>query len=315
MTFDDEMDSYDPVIADRFALLDRVSPVEMSAAAPVSADPPRIGRPAEAARPLSLMAAAAATVAVAGIAVFALARNGSDQDVEATNSGDDQAEVEENGQVAVEDENRSLTVEVPDPAGEQGDSASATTAGDDGEAGDESTPTTADNQLDDSQTTGPSTAEAITTESSEPTETSGASTTSTTTPSTTTTSSGSTATTESSLPAPGSSWLNPPTPEKTIVIRGMVTEVFTDCQSRLVLNDAGEVESVGPVSCDGGSYIIVNGNRIHTTAGFVASEDYYAKHPSDLRPGQNVAVTAVRSASAGGILTLDCVLCTVKLSG
>ena len=97
---------------------------------------------------------------------------------------------------------------------------------------------------------------------------------------------------------------------ETVTIRGVVTEVFTDCQSRLVLNDDGEVVRVGPVSCDGGSHIVVDGIRIQTSSGFVPAEMYFDRHPRDLLPGTQVRVVAVRLSYGH---SLDCDRCGVSI--
>lgn len=318
MTYDDdELDSYDPIVAEQFALLDQLSPPEalepVATVTTLHTQPP-IAAPAEVARPLHLVAAAAALVAVAGLSVLALTNTGSTQDVDAGDDGNDETQIE--GTADESGESQSLTVKVPTSAG----SKTSGPAGGDASAevvDETSTSTTqaAGNEPAESDSTDTSSANAVTTGSTEAPATNSSSTVASTETSVVTTPPATTATTASSLPAPGGSWLNPPTPEKSRVIRGTVTEVFTDCQSRLILNDAGEVESVGPVSCDGGSYIVVDGTRIQTTAGFGASEDNYSKHPANLRPGQRVSVTTVPTESAGGMLTLDCVLCRVTVTG
>ncbi len=99
----------------------------------------------------------------------------------------------------------------------------------------------------------------------------------------------------------------------TVSLRGTVTEVFTDCVSRFVLTEAGEVVASGPISCDGGSYIIVDGTRVFTSSGFTSADLAFDKHPSTLKPGQQVSVTATRTGGAGGPLTLDCDSCAVRI--
>lgn len=102
--------------------------------------------------------------------------------------------------------------------------------------------------------------------------------------------------------------------DRVVVVRGLVTEVFTDCQSMLILTDDGEVERGGPISCDGGSHIVVDGVRIQTSAGYVASDQYYDKHPRDLLPGRRVQVTArIVSYGERDLHTLDCDRCGVEL--
>ncbi len=348
MTFDEETDAYDPLIAQHFELLNRAVPVEVPHATGRAehrvSDPveqptlltPRTVSPAESAsRPLYLLAAAAAMVIVAGGAVFALTNLGDDPDLRASNGGDVQLQVDdEEGSTAEvssadeNDTNRSLTVEVPDPAAENSTADSQANGTQDGTSDEATDADSADGQPESGDGDGSSAENGPAEENgsqgtvaeSQTTDPPAEPTTTTTQPSTTQPPSSETTTTTEAVDVtdltPNSSWLNPPDAEKMVTIRGMVTEVFTDCQSRLILNDQDEVESVGPVSCDGGSHIIVNGTRIQTASGYLMSEaDMYGKHLSTLRPGQNVSVTAVPTASAGGMLTLNCVLCQIKLGG
>ncbi|MDH3302951.1 MAG: hypothetical protein OES24_20820 [Acidimicrobiia bacterium] len=99
----------------------------------------------------------------------------------------------------------------------------------------------------------------------------------------------------------------------TVFLRGTVTEVFTDCVSRLVLTETGQVVQGGPVSCDGGSYIVVGGTRVFTSSGFTSADLAFDKHPSNLKPGQEVSVTATRTGGPAGPLTLACDGCRVRL--
>lgn len=329
MTFDDEFDSYDPVVAERFTLLDRATMPDRdgSPVSPVGA--PVVGIDVGRYRPWRHLAAAAAVALVAGASVVAVAKRGEQQDVEAS-TGDnpsiaaDQGPAPEGGK----DEPKSLTVEVPGPEGQSsyaattgGDAEDEAGAGDDPSDGgsadgaDSTTTTIASNPDESDDGSRASGVERTTgsTEAPEPSTTDQSRPATTATPTTTVLATVRTTTTRDLVP--GSSWLNPPTPEKMITIRGQVTEVFTDCMSRLVLNEAGEVESIGPVSCDGGSYIIVNGTRIQTTSGFTAEDDSFGKHPESLRPGQTVKVSAVPTGANGQLMTLDCVLCGVQLSG
>lgn len=353
MTFDEEMDGFDPLVAEKFELLDRVRPIgvpqlvgaadqqivgETDQQAVAAVDEPIVLAPrrdhsvaVEASRSRYLLAAAAAIITVAGVSVLALVNMGNDPNLEAGNNGGQ-------GEVAVQEPqaddaadeapNKSLTVEgsttvlMPASTDTAPQDTSTTVAVDDNDDGDaESADGAAGEAQNGNQGTvaegpAPTVANVTETESTTP------ATSATTVPPT----SVATEAPETSLPPttaapvektdliPGSSWLNPPTAEKMISVRGTVMEVFTDCQSRLILNDLNEVESIGPVSCDGGSYIVVEGTRIMTASGYMMSEaDMYGKHLSTLRPGQQVTVTAVPTASAGGMLTLNCVLCQIKL--
>jgi len=96
-----------------------------------------------------------------------------------------------------------------------------------------------------------------------------------------------------------------------LIFEGLVTEVFTDCQSRWILNDRNEPEQVGPVSCDGGSHIIVDGQRIQTSSGYMGIGSAFNRHPRTLRPGMVAKVVAV--GHANGIVSLDCAQCSVEM--
>ncbi|MGH1487952.1 MAG: hypothetical protein ACRBK7_00930 [Acidimicrobiales bacterium] len=347
MTFDEEMDTYDPLIAERFELLDRVTPTDMGhpgnqvrhqTAAPTMLAPRVESRVELASRQLYLLAAAAAMVTVAGASVFALNRTGNEPDLQASDGGDVQVQVDDDNNASMVDDDadsESLTVELPvttvgqastdaaaesagqaDPADGDAEQAAAEGADTGSSAGTSDSVSEAGSQgtiggsQETTDTTQPASTESTTT-TVVATETSPPE-----TPPTTATESTEVTAAPTTELTPDSSWLNPPTAEKMITIRGKVTEVFTDCQSRMILNDQGEVESVGPISCDGGSYIIVGGKRIQTASGYLMSEsDMYGKHIASLLPGRMVSVTAVPTASAGGLLTLDCALCKIKLEG
>ncbi len=102
---------------------------------------------------------------------------------------------------------------------------------------------------------------------------------------------------------------NPPV--ETTRISGTVTEVMVDCVSHQVLGDDGSIQDVGAVTCDGGSFIVVNGTRIFTSAGYTAAEFYWDKHNSKLRPG--ISVSVVAAPVAGGPLGLACDECGVRI--
>ncbi len=97
-----------------------------------------------------------------------------------------------------------------------------------------------------------------------------------------------------------------------MAVRGTVTEVFTDCVSRLVLTETGQVVETGLISCDGGSFIVVDGTRVFTSSGYTSADLAFDKHPSNLKPGMDVLVTAVRRGGSGP-LTLDCDSCRIRL--
>lgn len=331
MTFDDEFDSYDPVVAERFTLLDRATMPRRDALPPTTPEAPVVGTRHGGSRPWYHLAAAAAVAVVAGASVVAIAQLGDRQDVQATTG--DNLSIEADETPSDEDrqsEKRSLTVEVPSPdpapTGDTrtGADSEAEPPADDQVTGDssadepDSAATTTTQPADQSNSDGTAPGIEGTTGSTEAPDPSTTSTTSTSRPSTTTeapptSAEGTVRTTTTRDLTPGSSWLDPPTPEKMLTITGVVTEVFTDCMSRLILNDAGKVESIGPVSCDGGSYIIVDGVRIQTTSGFTEADSQFGKHPAWLRPGHTVKVTAVPTGAGGRLLSLDCVQCLVQL--
>ena len=309
MTFDEEVDPYDPIVADRFRLLDRVDPGEFDR--PGRQPDHRPGTEETGPSRVRYLLAGAAVAAVVGLSALALARTGADRELETSAGGDVQVETGSTAEPSVAGDDRqgngSLRVEVPDDRGDAGGEDRSTT---DRSTADLPADTETEVATDD-RTSG----SAVTTESTE----ASARTTTAAPAKTTTTGEGPTTTTKAPPQtttvdlSDKSSLLKPPTGEKTVIVRGQVSEVFTDCRSRLILNAAGEVESVGPVSCDGGSHIVVEGTRIHTSSGFVAADDAYDKHIPTLRPGQTVTVTAIPTGATGGRLTLDCVLCGITL--
>ena len=312
MTFDEEVDPYDPIVADRFRLLDRVDPGDFGGP---GRQPDRVPGGGETGPSrVRYLLAGAAVAAVVGLSALALARTGADRELEASAGGDAQLETGSAAEPSVPGDDRqdngSLRVEVPDDVGDAG--------GEDRSITDRSTADPPSETEVEIATDDRASASAVPTESTASTE-APTQTTTAAPAKTTTTGGGPTTTTKAPPPTTTvdlpdkSSLAKPPTGEKTVIVRGQVTEVFTDCRSRLILDAAGEVESVGPVSCDGGSYIVVDGTRIHTSSGFVAADDAYDKHIPTLRPGQTVTVTAIPTGATGGRLTLDCVLCGIVL--
>ncbi len=80
-----------------------------------------------------------------------------------------------------------------------------------------------------------------------------------------------------------------------------------------MLTETGRVVQGGPISCDGGSSIVVVGTRVFTSSGFTSADLAFDKHPSNLKPGQEVSVTAVRTGGTAGPLTLNCDSCRVRI--
>ena len=99
---------------------------------------------------------------------------------------------------------------------------------------------------------------------------------------------------------------------QTEVITGILTENITDCGPHIVLNDDGSVgPSDGPFSCDRGSFVVVDGERIRTSAGFGPPDLYFNNHDPELTPGTEVSVRAIRDDS--GRLSLDCDICAIDI--
>lgn len=320
---------HDGIIAERFELLDRLTPPPVNDV--TDHTPPQAASNAapyaERRSPLfALLAAAAALLVVLGLSVSAL--QGGDEGVEAIDVDDAAAADQPN---VLDDADRATgeLSDTEDSRNEDSDSNAEGTSGQadaaaegenppDGTLQDPANGDGADDGESDGDSNGsdPETGETGTggaAEASSTTSTQSASpdqpTDETTAPNTPTTTTPSTETTS----------VDPESPDTTesgngngpvTVIRGVTTEVFTDCQSHLVLTADGSVENVSPISCDGGSYIVVDGRRIQTSAGFVPAEDYYDKHPADLMPGDSVMVQA--REHDGGWLSLDCEPCSVR---
>ncbi len=101
-----------------------------------------------------------------------------------------------------------------------------------------------------------------------------------------------------------------PTDDTIRTIAGELTEVFTDCASHLVMAPGGQIRSIGEISCDGGSWIKVDGQMIRTSSGFTSSDQAYDRHVAGLQPGQQVTVVAI-AAGGRGTLSLDCPACGI----
>jgi hypothetical protein len=338
MVSDDMSDQpdFDPIIAERFSLLDDVAPPSPAMVGALTADGADIGqeggdalvvplqRRQGAVRSRLALAAAAVAVVTAGAVGLTVAVNDDQPGLEAGVDGASDARVEDESNAA--DDAESLVVQLPDeqatatdqpeqqadtgqgPVSAEADGVGSDAESDSGDGPSQESSGQQGQAVGPTTTTAGSEAAAETTETTAPTETTG----STEVESTTTTvASETTASTSWSTSSSIGDDVLAPVTDKEVRIVGTVTEVFTDCVSRLVLSETGQVESIGPVSCDGGSHIVVNGSRIQTTGGFGFEDDWLGKHPSDLRPGQRVTVIAVEDRRMGGRLSLDCVLCGV----
>lgn len=320
---------HDGIIAERFELLDRLTPPPVHDI--TDHTPPQAASNAapyaERRSPLfALLAAAAALLVVVGLSIGAL--QGGEEGVEAIDL-DDAAPAD---QPSVLDDAGRATGELSEAEDGRNVDSDGSAEGNSGQADetaeDESTPdgtvqdpADGDGDADgdaDGDTDGPDqetgdsgtggSAEASSTTSNQPDSPDQPTDETTATDSPTTT-----------IPSTDTTSTDPENPDTTesgngngpvTVIRGIATEVFTDCRSHLVLTEDGTVENVSPISCDGGSYIVVDGRRIQTSAGFVPTEDYFDKHPEDLMPGDSVMVQA--REHDGGLLSLDCQPCSVR---
>ncbi len=270
-------DTFDARVAERFADLDRLEPPEIT---PSSIAGPRLADHAGPGRRSTgrlVLAAVAASVGILGASVGLLALRGpDDSETVATDDG-------------LEDGTEGTTERSPnrEPRADEGPSDGLG----DGDENDvievETSPsssTASSTTSLDRSTSSPSTTSAVTT-----TESGSASTVTTTV---------TTATTE-----PDGSALQ--------VIQGTVTAVFTDCQQHLVLTEDGEIDDSGPVSCDGGSWVIIDGTRIGTASGYVSGPEYvYNHHIGDLLPGEQA--TAVAATNSYGALNLNCEACSLR---
>ena len=289
-------DPWDPIVAERFALLDRATPPTRqhglgSAATSAEAIPVR-----DRARTPWVMAVASSIVVLAGLSVVALSDRGGGTGIEAT---DDQAGLQSTGRLQTADEDArgqgstsSLVVSVDPAPGADAPSSTGSPTGD-----------------------GSDRPGAVTTEVPEPSDTATTASTAAPTPgpvSTAPTSGTVAPTTTTTSRSTSMSVSLIPEKDAVTTVRGTATEVFTDCRSHLALDDQGAVVNRSPVSCDGGSWVVVDGNRIQTSSGFVSSDQAYDKHLADLQPGQSVTAVALRTARG---LTLECVQCGLRLGG
>ena len=298
MTFDEETDAPDPLVAERFQLLDQLAVPPMPTdgvraldATAMAAEHPSNRRPAFA------LAAAAAVLVVAALSALAFTQRDNGQELVALESN--QVEAVQGPLVVEDDATEGATTSTVERESETTASDATNSAAPTTQSTDVGGSSTSGGLSDTSQTTAITTSTTL--DSVTTTEPSTTATTATSTSTTTATTTSTTTTSTTTTATQGGD---------VTTISGLLTVVFTDCQSRLVLNDSGEVENVGPISCDGGSYIVVDGIRIQTSAGFVASDAYWDKHPSNFQPGQTVVVTAFVHSS--GRLDLSCNQCSVR---
>ncbi|MEM7322362.1 MAG: hypothetical protein AAF531_04685 [Actinomycetota bacterium] len=321
MTFDGENfeqpehGDYDPLVAERFAMLDRLTVPDAGARAETAPAPVAVLPARRRFDQGYALAIAAAFVALAAASYVAL-RPSSSLDVDATNGGQVEAD-NTHTSAAVQDGavNGELTVELPPSStasSEDGDAsaADANGAGQQSAETDEAEQPSTTTTVASSETTSAATGSSTTAAGDDPDSTS------------------STVDPDSLLAPPTTKQLGPGTgpdvpdttmpadgPDQMVIIRGVLTELFTDCRAHYVLGGDGSVTQLNAVSCDGGSYVVVDGTRIQTSAGYVPAGQYYDRHDPALRPGQRVVVSATAAPQTPAALTLNCGQCGIALGG
>lgn len=308
MTLTSEDDPFDPVIAERFRLLDQLVPPAVLP--PVAGDlPPVAPIDRHRRRHQLVLVAAAVAVLVGASAAVLLTRGDSSSGVDTYEPASDGEGPEDAGDDSpsstdgVDQASSTANPESPDAderteagGGSQDGTTTTPEQAAAATAGSAEAPSSDRTTSIGSSATTPTTATA-TTPTGPTTPTSAGSTTSTSTGSTSTTATSTTATTSGQ-----------PGQDTRIVVHGIVTEVFTDCVSHLVLEDE-MVVSVTPVSCGGGSRIVVDGVRIQTSSAVGGTG--FDSHRPDLRPGARVNVNAMVLAGTG-VTTLDCPGCGIR---
>ena len=314
---------YDPVIAEQFALLDRLKVPDYGARADLL--PTAVALPAQKPRfdPSYALAVAAAFVVIAAASYFAL-RPTTDLGLDATNDGTNGQTTNENPNqsAAVQDgdgDGDKLTIEVApsSTASSQVGAASEEQGSSDGESNqagtdDETTTTTTTAPVESETTvTAPDSASSSTTAAGQDDDSPSTTIDKDSVLSTPTTKPG---VTDPSLDVPVTSF-PADGPDQMIVIRGILSELFTDCQAHYLLGAGGVVEQRDSITCDGGSYVVVDGKTIKTSAGLVPAGQYYNRHNPALRPGQQVVVSATAASQTSAALTLNCAQCGITLGG
>lgn len=94
---------------------------------------------------------------------------------------------------------------------------------------------------------------------------------------------------------------------ETKTIEGVLNEVFEDCASYRVFEN-GEVVEKDQISCDGGSFVVINDVKVQTSAGYVPADQYYIKDISGLAPGDTVQAIYVEEEFGN---TLNCDTCDI----
>ena len=94
------------------------------------------------------------------------------------------------------------------------------------------------------------------------------------------------------------------------IVEGVVTEIFEDCSRKRVFENGQVVERNDEVSCDGGSYIIVDDFSINTVSGFTSQEFAFSYDIGDLEPG--VRVRATYQLDSFDLPNFDCDECGIE---
>jgi hypothetical protein len=88
-------------------------------------------------------------------------------------------------------------------------------------------------------------------------------------------------------------------------VEGVVQEVFEDCARYRVL-EGGAVVERNNITCDGGSFIVVDDVRIQTSSGFVPVEESYVTEISDITPGDTLKVSYIAGEFTNSINCEEC---------
>jgi hypothetical protein len=284
------LEPFDPVIAERFGLLDRVDPPD-----------PVVGlRPSKTTtlptvdsdRSRFLLAVAAAVALLVMAAGAFIASSGGDESIDV--AGD---MASESGDELSTRSTTNATLSVEPRVSDRETTTSAPPA-------DSDKPSPSDSVVNPTQVD--QTASSTVPETGKTTETGPTTVPETTVPKTTVQETTVPETTDPETTDPKSTL--PPEAE-LVTIRGVVTEVMLDCQVHVILNEDGTTNTTGPVICDGGNFIVVDGIRISTSSGYVPVEMAFNNHPEWLRPGLQVTVIAVQDP--GGWVHVNCEACSI----
>ena len=96
---------------------------------------------------------------------------------------------------------------------------------------------------------------------------------------------------------------------ETRTVTGIATKVIEDCVRNEELID-DEIDDEGPIICDGGSAVTVDGITIGTSSGFTTPEMSYGHDISAIVPGDVVEVVYHENAAGG--FDLSCDACTIR---